>query len=277
MTPNRQYNPKIGRWTQEDPICAGLNWYTYCENDPVNRIDPWGLDSYILYDPNPLEDNNFVTLEKAELMALELKDIYGKDHVVHLIAISSGQDLIDRWNGVDKYGLGFDAKGNVVTIDAVVIYAHGSAGDYGFGGKDGNWTARSTWFTFSDIDKLDKKSMDMLISISCNTAGSHVADNFAAAFMRTQPGIKNVIAADGNVCVGINSTTTKPAWWQFWKKPVTTRTTDIYTVQGKRTDSPAGYMLYSRDSKGNVVSSPIGSFGDHYSGLNGLIRAAGIK
>jgi RHS repeat-associated protein len=39
----RYYDPRNGRWTQEDPAQAGLNWYTYCSNNPVNRIDPWGL------------------------------------------------------------------------------------------------------------------------------------------------------------------------------------------------------------------------------------------
>ena len=39
----RLFNPKNGRWTQEDPIRDGLNWYTYCVNNPVNRFDPWGL------------------------------------------------------------------------------------------------------------------------------------------------------------------------------------------------------------------------------------------
>jgi uncharacterized protein RhaS with RHS repeats len=34
---------ETGRFTQEDPIRDGLNWYTYCGNNPVNYIDPWGL------------------------------------------------------------------------------------------------------------------------------------------------------------------------------------------------------------------------------------------
>ncbi|GEM_PF-5418553 len=33
----------LGRWTTVDPIHAGLNWYVYVGNDPVNRIDPLGL------------------------------------------------------------------------------------------------------------------------------------------------------------------------------------------------------------------------------------------
>ena len=41
----RYYNPTIGRFLQPDPIgyAAGLNLYTYCGNNPVNWIDPYGL------------------------------------------------------------------------------------------------------------------------------------------------------------------------------------------------------------------------------------------
>ena len=42
----RYYNPYIGRFLQTDPIGygAGINWYAYCGNNPVNRADPAGLD-----------------------------------------------------------------------------------------------------------------------------------------------------------------------------------------------------------------------------------------
>ena len=39
----RYYDPSVGRFTQEDPACAGLNWYTYCNNRPVMFVDPSGL------------------------------------------------------------------------------------------------------------------------------------------------------------------------------------------------------------------------------------------
>jgi RHS repeat-associated protein len=43
---NRLYNPELGRFMQPDPkeFAAGdYNLYRYCHNDPVNRVDPTGL------------------------------------------------------------------------------------------------------------------------------------------------------------------------------------------------------------------------------------------
>jgi len=40
----RDYDSTTARFTTLDPICAGLNWYVYCNSDPVNFFDPDGLD-----------------------------------------------------------------------------------------------------------------------------------------------------------------------------------------------------------------------------------------
>jgi len=42
----RAYNPMIGRFTSEDVARDGLNWYTYCANNPLNFIDPSGCAEY---------------------------------------------------------------------------------------------------------------------------------------------------------------------------------------------------------------------------------------
>ena len=39
----RWYWPDLGRFTQQDPVRDGLNWYTYAGNGPVAKIDPTGL------------------------------------------------------------------------------------------------------------------------------------------------------------------------------------------------------------------------------------------
>ena len=39
----RFYDASVGRFISRDPIQAGYNWYTYCDNDPINAVDPEGL------------------------------------------------------------------------------------------------------------------------------------------------------------------------------------------------------------------------------------------
>lgn len=40
----RDYKPVLARWTTVDPVRDGTNWYAYVNNDPVNKIDLWGLE-----------------------------------------------------------------------------------------------------------------------------------------------------------------------------------------------------------------------------------------
>ena len=41
----RDYSPVSARFTTIDPIRDGSNWFSYVVNDPVNYIDPFGLDT----------------------------------------------------------------------------------------------------------------------------------------------------------------------------------------------------------------------------------------
>ncbi|MBC8135512.1 MAG: RHS repeat-associated core domain-containing protein [Fibrella sp.] len=40
---HRYYNVSTGRFLSRDPIQDGRNWYIYCQNDPLNVVDPEGL------------------------------------------------------------------------------------------------------------------------------------------------------------------------------------------------------------------------------------------
>jgi len=55
----RYYNPEIGRFLQTDLIFT-LNLYTYCGNNPVNWVDPWGLCKV---NPDDITEDDLLELE----------------------------------------------------------------------------------------------------------------------------------------------------------------------------------------------------------------------
>ena len=41
---HRYYDASVGRFISSDPAKAGDNWYVYCDNNPLQKTDPLGLD-----------------------------------------------------------------------------------------------------------------------------------------------------------------------------------------------------------------------------------------
>ena len=47
---HRYYDASLGRFLSSDPAQSGSNWYAYCDNDPLVRVDPTGR--YWWFDPD---------------------------------------------------------------------------------------------------------------------------------------------------------------------------------------------------------------------------------
>ena len=115
----RYYSPMTGRFTTEDPIHDGLNWYTYCHNNPIVFIDPSGLvevdmfsyaktykDSNITYHDGSGTDNSYYRISWD-----------GKSFDVTLKALFRGTAFcIDDSLFVNAFGVG--TNGIIVYEDA---------------------------------------------------------------------------------------------------------------------------------------------------------------
>jgi RHS repeat-associated protein len=45
---HRYYDASVGRFISSDPAKAGDNWYAYCDNNPLQKVDALGLDGWAI-------------------------------------------------------------------------------------------------------------------------------------------------------------------------------------------------------------------------------------
>lgn len=96
---HRYYEPGVGRFTQVDPAQAGDNWYAYCGGDPVNRIDPMGLDwEWIAAENGWRWKANEANGERADIIPPEWAvpgfDLNGQNRALHPDGIVSTADAL---------------------------------------------------------------------------------------------------------------------------------------------------------------------------------------
>ena len=240
----RYYAPGYGRFTQIDPIRDGTNWYVYCDNDPVNRVDPTGLDSYVFWDPN---DNGFCTRSKAEILKREMEAYYGTPcHMVDISVryvggefLSAAEYFAYKWNLMGRAGNG--------KIEGVTLYFHGNYDRIAFKNSSGDWESR---FHMDDINsKLNIKTMDVLLLLGCNNGKVVDGQSNFATEMACRMNANYVIASDGKTEV------------TNLKKSYITTTWD-----------PKGFKVYKKLSSGKVSAGRLGSVG--YLGFSAIVGAA---
>ncbi len=95
----RWYDPATGRWISRDPIgiSGGLNLYAFCDNDPVNFRDPWGLckEDEQSYDEEA-EAQKYLNLLRRDKFKL-MKEMYlGNHDTIYFWSTTDGKDLVYR-------------------------------------------------------------------------------------------------------------------------------------------------------------------------------------
>jgi RHS repeat-associated protein len=131
----RWYDPVVGRWLSNDPIgiSGGLNQYTFCFNNPVNYVDPFGDEPYTkkeLEDALKVAQSGLELREKQEqaLKANDLKEwqrLQDQRDIVGLSGRTIGKyPVIDAWENCPKAkehaaSLKKAVMGNLFASDAV--------------------------------------------------------------------------------------------------------------------------------------------------------------
>ena len=102
----RYLSPKQGRWLNRDPIGfrGGLNIYAYCDNSPINYVDPFGLQADdIDGDIQALQDRFKPIGAAARATEEVINSAYELTPIGDAAALVTGKDL----HGSDISGLGY--------------------------------------------------------------------------------------------------------------------------------------------------------------------------
>ena len=238
---NRYYDPAIGRFITEDPAKDGLNWYVYCGNNPINRIDPLGLVSYVFYTTG--KDSDFSTQANWQKSFLERSG-----EKVIMKKIDTVRAFISAWNSI-----GLDGDENSVSVNKVIIYTHSN--DRTLILLDGSSTQalsidgkNSDGKAIGNLSELKYKNINELQLLSCNAGhlDPYYAGNSNVASVMSEKISGVTYAYDGNVAFG------RPAW-KVWGEDIglssrlsTTQNSfnKITSYYGKSGREPRGKLTY---------------------------------
>lgn len=228
----RFYDPGIGRFISEDPIRDGNNWYVYCSGDPVNRIDPSGLDS-IIFVSKGME-------EQADVRKGYYTDLYGT--ASWKVVVSTADMFVKKWNEMIEL---FADSG--INIDAIEIISHGSAdGELGINPQDG--AAYATGYLYFADDAKER--------VYARWVEGMKSENRTIGYLKPA----NAKALNINACNSANPDIYNIVW-SFMKSA-----SDFNAITGwdggTRWDATAGDHV--RGGGDYIENPPAYAFGDNY-------------
>ena len=114
----RWYDPQLGRFTSEDPVRDGMNWYVYVSNNPLKFVDPTGLEeSYFLYTYKDTEYDQKLKSYERNSINDDVQRLEGSGSTVAVSESTNKSDVISAFQDNEA--------------ELIVISGHGYDGDTG--------------------------------------------------------------------------------------------------------------------------------------------------
>ena len=145
----RFYDPEVGRFITQDPIKDGLNWFSYCNNNPIAYIDPTGLSDESSDSNNDSDDFSSLAAdissaasskEDSQQSGWQISGVDSKGNSVTVAEGKNGKDLENFLNmsankqqqllegklgKQDKYSLTFKSSKEITIAKAGGLKAGG--------------------------------------------------------------------------------------------------------------------------------------------------------
>jgi len=202
----RYYSSVNSRFIQEDPIKSGVNWYSYCGNNPINYIDPFGLEKIII-SGGYMGDGYNHQLSFIDSALSQVHDWRNMDETVTLLVPSNGKLSESDMNRIESYTKSrgvevkpFSSSDDIISyinngsnndrgsdkITDVRVFAHGYKGSIEFGHGLGLSSEEQKKLSLTKEQVENKMNANAFNSAyshfySCNT-GTGGADSFAQSW-----------------------------------------------------------------------------------------------
>lgn len=183
---NRYYDTSTGRFISQDPINQGNNWYIYCDNDPVNYIDPSGL-ARLSRETRDIfkEELNAMTKKGFKKGSRQFKDILK-------LALKHRDNWRKAYSDKDSMleGIG-NSRAGTAQLLARMLYGEGTARENRYPEKEYRYEILGFWNVVNNTRKARKTTVrkellrtSRYCGLTGSSSGQHVAPGWAPAICK---------------------------------------------------------------------------------------------